>query len=147
VLPSPTPRQITPYRITFTGQYSSYPVVYLPADMASYGTSDPDWHYNTSIRFAFLEESHGGLTTTFTVPYPVWRLNCTVAAWRSPEKAHFRMMLIDEETGTNLEGAELSFPGSIVKNVQFRLHPVYMIISAEYVDRLVISLETPAEYL
>jgi hypothetical protein len=145
--PGTTPLAITPYRITYTGQYSSYPVLYLPSDMSSYGASDPVWRFNSSVRFAYLDESHGGLTTTFTVPYPVWRLNCTVSAWRSPEKAHLRLLLVDAETGANIEGMEWRYPGSIVKNVQTRFRPLYMVVSTEYVDRVMISLETPTEFL
>ena len=145
--PAATPVGITPYRITYTGQYSSYPVLYLPSDMSSYGASDPLWRFNSSIRFAYLDETHGGLTTIFTVPYPVWRLNCTVSAWRSPEKAHLRLLLVDAETGTNIEGMEWRNPGSIVKNVQSRFRPLYLIVSTEYVDRVVVSLETPADFL
>jgi hypothetical protein len=115
--------------------------------MSSFGASDPLWRFNSSARFAYLEESHGGITTIFTVPYPVWRLNCTVSAWRSPEKAHIRLLLVDAEKGTIVNGIEWRNPGSVVKNVQSRFRPLYLIVSTEYVDRFVVSLETPADYL
>jgi len=146
-VPSPTPEGITPYRITYTGYYSSYPVVFFPTDMASYRESDPSWRFNSSVRFAYLEENHGGFTTVFSVPYPVWRINCTLSAWRNPEQAHLRLLLVDVETGTTFEGIEIRTPGAVVKNVQSRFRPLYLIVSTDDVDRVFVSLEAPAEYL
>jgi hypothetical protein len=145
--PSPIPQGITPYRITYTGWYSSYPVVYLPSEMGFYGESDPPWRFNSSVRFAYLDEIHGGFTTVFTVPYPVWRINCTLSAWRNPENAHLRLLLVDVETGTTFEGIEQRTPGSVVKTVQSRFRPFYLIVSTDNVDRIFISLEAPAEFL
>ena len=145
--PAATPQGITPTRITYTGQFSSYPVLFIPSDMSPYGAPDAPWQFNSSVRFAYLEESHGGFTTIFTVPYRVWRINCTVSAWRSPEEAHLRLLLVDAETGTPLEGIEVRNPGTVVKNVQSRFRPLYLIVSTEQVDRVFISLETPADFL
>jgi hypothetical protein len=145
--PVATPQGITPPRITYTGQFSSYPVLFIPSDMSPFGTPDAPLNYNSSVRFAYLEEYHGGVTTIFTVPYRVWRINCTVSAWRSPEEAHLRLLLLDAETGTIVEGIEMRNPGSVVRDVQSRFRQFYMIVSTEHVDRVFISLETPADFL
>jgi len=149
--PAPTPaattQGITPYRITYTGQFSSYPVLFIPSDMSPYGAPDASWGFNSSVRFAYLEESHGGVTSLFTVPYPVWRINCTVSAWRNSEAAILRLLVVDAETGSILEGIEVRTPGSAVKRVQSRFRPLYLIVSTEKVDRVFISLETARDFL
>jgi hypothetical protein len=140
----PTP-QVTTRRIFYTGDYYLLPVRYLPSDMGIYGYSDVEWQYNSSVVFAYLEENHGGITETFTVPYPVWRITATLASSRNPEKARLRMILVDETTGQVLEGAEIRYPGSVTKTVVAREMPLYMVIGAENVERFMITLEAPSD--
>lgn len=135
-----------PYRIVYETDYRKYPRYYLPSNLSSFGGSDIPWKTDHTVPFAYVEGSDGGVTETFTVPSPVWRMNCTVSAERRPQAALFRMALIDAETGGIVEGAELRYPGSIIKNVQSGDGTYYLIIGCDYVDRYVISLETfPAD--
>ena len=142
----PTSPPVTTKRIFYTDDYYLLPVRFLPSDMTMYGFSDPGWKYNSSVAFAYVEENHGGITESFTVPYPVWRMVSTLYATRTPENARFGMILVDEQSGRILEGTEISHPGSETKTVVTYRRPVYMIIDAEHVDRFVISLETPSVY-
>ena len=57
------------------------------------------------------------------------------------------MALIDAETGTIVDGAELHFPGNIIKNVQVGNKEFYLIIGAENIDSFQITLETLSRYL
>jgi D-alanyl-D-alanine carboxypeptidase len=114
--------------------------------MSNYGSSDAEWKYSRSVIFAYIEENHGGISETFTVPYPVWRMTATVSATRTPEKARFRMILVDEQSGRILEGVEIRFPGSVTKVVAARGRPLYMIIAAENLDEFTINLEAPSDF-
>ena len=143
-LPAPPP--IAAKRIFYTSDYYLFPVRFLPNDMTRYGASDAEWQYNSSVAFAYIEENHGGITEPFTVPYPVWRMNSTLYATRTPESASFRMILVDEQSGRILEGTEIYHPGSVTRTVVGDKNPVYMVIEAENVDRFVISLEAPSVY-
>jgi hypothetical protein len=143
----PTPPGITTKQIFYTDEYYLLPVRFLPSDMNLYGFSDVEWQYNSSVVFAYVEENHGGITESFTVPYPVWRVTATLSATRTPEKARFRMIVVDEETGQVLEGIEIRFPGSVTKTVVARERPVYMIIGADNVERFMITLEAPSGFL
>jgi len=137
---------ITAKRISYTDDYYLFPVRFLPSDMSMYGFSDPEWTYNSSVAFAYVQENHGGITEPFTVPYPVWRTVSTLYAARTPEKARFGMILVDEQTGRVLEGTEISHPGSVTKTIVTYQRPVYMVITTEHVDSFFISLETPSVY-
>ena len=118
-----------------------------PQQAAGYGFSDVDWQYNSSVVFAYVEENHGGITESFTVPYPVWRVTATLSATRTPEKARFRMIVVDQETGQVLEGIEIRYPGSVAKTVVARGRPMYMIIGADNVERFMITLEAPTTFV
>jgi hypothetical protein len=142
----PTPPPVTTKRIFYTNDYYLFPVRFLPGDMSMYGFSDVQWRYNSSVAFAYIEENHGGITEPFTVPYPIWRMISTVYAVKSPQNARFRMILVDEQGGQVLEGAEIHFPGSVTKTVVADKRPVYMVIEAENVDRFIITLETPSVF-
>ena len=142
----PTPPPATTKRIFYTGNYYLLPVRYLPSDMGRYGFSDVEWQYNSSVPFAFVEENHGGITESFTVPSSVWRVISTLYSVKTPENARFRMILVDEQSGRVLEGAEIRFPGSVTKTVVAGKRPVYMIIEAENVDRFIITIETPSVF-
>jgi hypothetical protein len=143
----PTPTPFPTKRILYTTNYSHFPVRFLPSDMDMYGFSDIEWQYNSSVAFAYVEENHGGITEPFTVDYPLWRMTTTVTATRTPEKARFRMILVDEQSGLILEGVEIHFPGSVTKTLAARGRPLYMVIAAEHMDEFLITLETPAGFV
>ena len=139
-----TPPRVPTRRIFYTSSYYLLPIRFLPADMGMYGYSDVNWQYNSSVIFAYIEENHGGITETFTVPYPVWRITSTLSSARTPEMASFRMILVDQETGQILEGTEIRYPGSVSKTVVAPVDkPLYMVIAAENVERFVVTLEAP----
>jgi D-alanyl-D-alanine carboxypeptidase len=79
------------------------------------------------------------------VPYPVWRMTSTLDSTRTPERARFRMILVDRNTGQVLEGAEIHFPGSVTKTVVAQEKPLYMVIDAANVERFMITLEAPSD--
>jgi hypothetical protein len=135
----------TTRRIFYTDDYYLLPVRFLPSDLSFYGFSDAEWQYNSSVVFAYIEENHGGITETFTVPYPVWRMTSTLDSTRTPERARFRMILVDRNTGQVLEGAEIHFPGSVTKTVVAQEKPLYMVIDAANVERFMITLEAPSD--
>jgi hypothetical protein len=132
-----------PYRISYSKTPFSFPVVRLPANMDTFGASDiPLRDASPSIPFAYVEESRGGITQAFTVPYEVWVLNISVTADRQPQYAMFRMVVCDAK-GNILQGAEIQFPGTMYKVVRASGPGMYMIISTDSVDSFRISLETP----
>jgi hypothetical protein len=145
-LPSPAPLP-EPTRIHYTTAIWDYPCCYLPDNLTYYGGSDPLWKSSAIIPFAYIEEERGGITEVFHVPYAVWRLNCSVSATIRPEAAHFRMALVDLASGNIVEGAELRYPGTIIKNVQRGGKDFYLIVSVQEVDSYCITLETLPEYL
>lgn len=147
--PTPTPSMpIGPARISYTSEIWSYPLYYLPSNLTQYGGSDPLWKENEGIvPFAYIEEARGGITEAFHVPYTVWRLNCSVSATVRPEAAHFRMALVDLESRSIIEGAELRYPGSIIKNVERGGKDFYLIVSVNEIDSYRITLETLPKYL
>ena len=105
------------------------------------------WKGTDIVGFAYIQEARGGITETFHVPYAVWRLNCSVSATVRPEAAHFRMALVERETGSIVEGADLRYPGDIVKNVEIGNRNFYIIVGAEAIDSYRITLETLPEFL
>jgi hypothetical protein len=132
-----------PYRIVYSTTPFSYPVVHLPANMDTFGASDiPLRDASPSIPFAYVEESRGGITQAFSVPYEVWVLNISVTADRQPQYSMFRMVLCDAK-GNILQGAEIQYPGTMYKVVRASGPGMYMIISTTSVDSFRISLETP----
>ncbi len=148
--PTPTPRvNLTPrppdapYRIFYSTNPFSYPVVHLPTNMETFGASDiPLRDPSPSIPFAYVEESRGGITRAFSVPYEVWALNISVTADRQPQYAMFRMVVCDAK-GNILQGAEIQYPGTMYKVVRASGPGMYMIITTTAVDSFRISLETP----
>ena len=114
--------------------------------METFGASDVPLHEaSPNIPFAYIEESRGGLTQAFSVPYDVWVLNISVTANRQPQYAMFRMVLCDAK-GNILQGAEIQYPGTMYKVVEASGTGMYMIISTASVDSFRISLETPLRY-
>ena len=151
--PTPTPTQVpevnqtpqppaAPYRITYMSNPFTYPVIHLPDHMESFGASDVPLA-GPSVPFAYIEESRGGITKVFSVPYGIWALNMSVTANRQPQYAMFRMALCDARTGNILEGAEIQNPGTMYKVVRVSSTGLYMIISINNVDSFRITLETP----
>ena len=146
--PSPVPTPILPpqpYRITYTANPFQYPLIRLPAHMETFGASDIPLRENATIPFAYIQESQGGLTNTFSVPYELWQLNISVTATRQPQYAMFKMVLCDAKTGAIFTGAEIQNGGSMYKVVRYT-GKMYMIISVDHVDSFTITLETPLPY-
>jgi hypothetical protein len=132
-----------PYRIFYSTNPFSYPVVHLPANMETFGASDISLRdASPSVPFAYVDESRGGITQAFTVPYEVWALNISVTADRQPQYAMFRMVVCDAK-GNILQGAEIQYPGTMYKVVRASGPGMYMIITTTSVDSFRISLETP----
>ncbi|MFA5237166.1 MAG: hypothetical protein WC362_04860 [Methanoregula sp.] len=132
-----------PYRIFYTSNPFTYPVVHLPAHMETFGASDIPLREGTSVPFAYVEETRGGLTQAFSVPYEVWVLNISVTADHQPQYAMFRMVLCDAK-GNVLDGAEIQYPGTMYRVVRATGTGMYMIISTDSVDSFRIGLETPS---
>ena len=134
-----------PYRILLTNNPFTYPVIHLPDHMETFGASNTPLRENVSVPFAFMEDTRGGLTTKFSVPYAVWSLNISVTATRQPQYAIFNMVLCDANTGTIITGAEVQNGGSMYKVVR-NTGSFYMIVGTSYVDSYRITLETPLSY-
>jgi hypothetical protein len=141
---TPTLQLPVPYRITLTTNPFSYPVIHLPDHMETYGVSNTP-RGNVNVPFAYVEDSRGGLTTIFKVPYAVWALNISVTANTHPQYASFDMVLCDARTGAIITGAEILNGGTIYKIVRTS-GSMYMIIGVSYVDDYNITLETPLSY-
>ncbi len=142
-----SPKYPIPARITYTTRLQDYPIWHLPDNLTARGGSDPLWKETRIVPFAYVEEGRGGITGTFHVPYAVWRLNCSVSATIRPEAAHFRMALVEKESGTIAEGADMRYPGSIIKNVEVGNKDFYIIVGVEAVDSYRITLETLSDFL
>jgi hypothetical protein len=111
--------------------------------METFGASDiPLRETSPGIPFAYVDESRGGLTQTFSVPYEVWALNVSVTANRFPQYAMFRMVLCDAK-GNILQGSQIQFPGTMYKIVRASGPGMYMIISTDNIDSFRVTLETP----
>jgi hypothetical protein len=140
----PTP--VDPYRIFYTDKPFSYPAYKLPDTMAAIGESDIRRTGQESITFAYIEETRGGLTQVFSVPYPVWMLNITVTANRTPHLGNFRLALCYASNGTIVDGVEILNQGNAYKKIQTSNTNLYLIISTVGIDRYHIDLETPVAY-
>ena len=64
-----------PYRISYTDKPFSYPVIRLPDRVDTLGESDIRRSGQDIVTIAFVEDSRGGLTREFSVPYPVWSMD------------------------------------------------------------------------
>lgn len=135
-----------PYRIYYTDKPFEYPAFKLPENMETYGASDIVSRSQERVPFAFVEGNRGGLTQVFSVPYPVWIINTTVIANRTPQYGKFQMVLCYADNGAIIEGEEILNRGSSYRIVQTSNTKVYMIISTAYIDSYYISLEAPREY-
>lgn len=142
-----TPRpDVPPYQIYYSDRPFTYPRFKLPENMVSYGASDIPLRTEESVPFAFVSEARGGLTQIFSVPYPLWVLNTTVIANRTPQYGNFKMVLCYANNGTIIEGEEILNRGSSYRIVQSSNVDLYMIITTASIDRYYISLETPRSY-
>ena len=103
VTASPTPASPAlpePFRIFYTTGIWDYPRYHLPTNLTTYGGSDPPWPGATEIiQFAYIEEAKGGITSTFYVPYNVWRLNCSVTATVTPDPSPIPIALVQRHSG------------------------------------------------
>ena len=135
-----------PYRIFYTDKPLSYPVFKLPDSLATFGASDIPLRTDELVTFAYIEDTRGGLTQTFSVPYPVWVLNTTVIANATPQYGSFRMALCSADTGKIIKGQEILNRGSAYHVVQVSNTPLYMIVSTAYIDRYRINLQTTRSY-
>jgi hypothetical protein len=135
-----------PYRIVYTDKPYSYPSYRIPENMETFGASEIPQKTLEWVPFAYLEDTRGGLTEVFSVPFPVWVINSTVIASNHPQYGIFRMALCYAESGGIIEGEEILNRGTSYRIVQTSNTDVYMIISAENVDSFYIRLETPRNY-
>jgi hypothetical protein len=134
------------YRITYTDKPYSYPLYLLPDNMETFGASELPAKTLEWVPFAFIEDSRGGLTEVFSVPYPVWVINSTVVAHTRPQYSIFRMVLCSAESGEIVEGEEILNRGTSYRIVQTSNTSMYMVISTENIDSFYIRLETPRNY-
>ncbi|MFA5221489.1 MAG: hypothetical protein WC391_04290 [Methanoregula sp.] len=132
-----------PYRIFYTSTPFAYPVVRLPDNMETFGASDIPWRGENLVTFAFIEESRGGLTQKFSVPYSTWMMNITVVADKQPQYGRFRMVLCDAKTGAIFGGTEILNYGTMYKKIRVSDTEMYLIISTASIDRFRIEFETP----
>jgi len=135
-----------PYRISYTDNPFSYPVVRLPDRVDTLGESDIRRSGQDIVTFAFVEDSRGGLTRVFSVPYPVWSMDIRVIDNTTPNIASFRMALCYAANGTIIDGVELIHPGTAYKKIQTSNTPLYLIISTAGIEQFHISLQTSRQY-
>jgi hypothetical protein len=146
VIPTLSGSHASLYRITYTDRPYSYPLYMLPGNMETFGASELPAKTLEWVPFAFVEDTRGGLTKVFSVPYPVWVINSTVVAKTRPQYSVFRMALCSAESGEIFEGEEILNRGTSYRIVQTSNTRMYMIISTENIDSFYIRLETPRNY-
>lgn len=139
-------RSRNPYQIAYTDKPYSFPSYMMPSNMETFGASEIPQKTLEWVPFAYIEDSRGGLTEVFSVPYPVWMINTTVIARNHPQYAIFRMVLCYAEDGRIIDGEEILNRGTSYRIVQTSNTGVYMIISTENIDSFNIRLETPRHY-
>jgi hypothetical protein len=135
-----------PYRIHYTDNPFTYPVVRLPERLEMFGESDVRRSGQDIVTFAYLAESRGGLTRVFTIPYPVWTMDIRVIDNTTPNLASFRMALCYAANGTIIDGVEMIHPGTAYKKIQTSNIPLYLIISTTNIEGYRIDLQTSREY-
>lgn len=144
---TPTIRPDNPlYRIPYTSDPFRLPRYKLPENMETYGASDIPMRTEELVPFAYVEESRGGLTQTFNIPYPLWIINTTVIANRTPQYGNFRMVLCFASNGTIIEGEEILNRGTSYRIVQISNTDLYMIVTTAYIDKYIMTFETPRSY-
>ena len=143
VSPNPPYR---PVRILYTDKPFTYPVVKFPDRLDIFGESDVRRPGQDTVTFAYLEESRGGLSRVFTVPYPVWTMDIRVIDNVTPNVANFRMALCYAANGTVIDGVEIIHPGMTYKKIQTSNTPLYLIVSMTDIQGYRIDLQTTREY-
>ena len=141
---SPTPA--LPHRIHYTDKPFTYPVVRLPDRLEMFGESDVRRTGQDIVTFAFMEDSRGGISRVFSIPYPVWTMDIRVIDNTTPNIASFRMALCYAANGTVIEGVELMHPGTAYKKIQTSNIPLYLIISTTNIEGYRIDMQTSREY-
>jgi hypothetical protein len=144
--PVPVRPDDPPYRIFYSSQPFTYPRFKLPENMETFGASDLPMRNEELVPFAYIEDTRGGLTQAFSVPYPVWVLNTTVIANRTPQYGNFKLALCYAANGTILNGDEILNRGTSYRILQTSNTDLYLIITTAYIDRYRVSLETPRSY-
>ena len=137
---------VLPYRIFYTDKPFTYPVYRLPENLVTSGASETPRQSQELVPFAIIENTRGGLTQVFSVPYPIWVINTTVVAENQPQYADFRMALCYADTGGIIAGEEIVKPGTSYRIIRTANASMYMIISVENIDSYHMSLETPGVY-
>lgn len=146
ISPTPVPTQAPPYRIFYTDKPFAYPAYKLPERMDTFGASDIRRSGDDVVTFAYMEDTRGGLTRTFSIPYPVWMLNITVNASRTPQLGNFRIALCYAKNGTIIDGTEILNQGSAYKKIQTSNTDLYIIISTANIERYHIDFLTTRQY-
>jgi hypothetical protein len=146
ITPTPVPTQALPYRIFYTDNPFSYPSYKLPERMDTFGESDIRRSGEDIVTFAYMGDTRGGLTRIFSIPYPVWMLNITVNASRTPQLGNFRMALCYARNGTIIDGTEILNQGSAYKKIQTSNTDLYLIISTANIERYHIDFQTTRQY-
>jgi hypothetical protein len=144
--PVPQPAIAPPYRLFYASNPFLYPVFKMPDNTEIYGAGDVPLRNREMVTFAYVEDSRGGLTRKFLVPYPVWVINTTVTANRTPQYGNFKMVLCYASNGTIISGEEILNRGNLYRVVETSNTDMYMIITTAYIDDYTISLETPRDY-
>ena len=135
-----------PQRILYSDSPLSYPVFTLPTDLETFGASDIPLRHDELVTFAVINETRGGLTQVFTVPYPVWIINSTVISRINPQYGNFRMVLAYASNGTVITGQEILNRGSEFRTVEVSGVPMYMIVSTASIDGYEMDLQTTRDY-
>jgi hypothetical protein len=146
VSPTSTTRDEQLHRIYYTDKPFSYPEYRMPENMETFGASEIPGKNQEWVPFAVIEESRGGLTQVFSVPYPVWVINTTVTAGIHPQYSNLRFALCYADTGGIIEGEEILNQGTSYRVVQTSNTDMYLIIATQNIDSFRIYLETPREY-
>ncbi|MDD4137054.1 MAG: hypothetical protein PHT99_04055 [Methanoregula sp.] len=144
--PAPEPTVAPPYQIVYSSDPFSYPKYKMPENMGTFGAGDLLPRGSEMVPFAFISEARGGLTRKFTIPYPVWVINTTVIANRTPQYGNFRMILCYANNGTVIDGEEILNRGSMIRVIQTSGAEMYMIITTAYIDSYRIDFETARNY-
>ena len=144
--PAPGPTIAPVYRIFYSSDPFSYPKYKMPETMGTFGAGDLAPRGSDMIPFAFISEGRGGLTQKFTIPYPVWVINTTVFANKTPQYGNFRMVLCYANNGTIIDGEEILNRGSMIRVIETSGTEMYMIITTAYIDSFRIDFETPRDY-
>ena len=144
--PTPKPTVAPPYRISYNSSPFSYPRFKMPDNTGVFGAGDIPLRGRDMVTFAYINELKGGLTQKFRVPYPVWAINATVIANRTPQYGNFKMVLCYGNNGTIIDGMEILNRGSMTRLIETSNADVYMIVTTAYIDSYEINLETPKDY-